>query len=71
MADTGKNPQLTEAQYAATGGVRCPFCGSGDLHTEARPKSGWGGTYWQGVDCAACGMAWADRYELTGFSKVE
>jgi hypothetical protein len=63
--DPDTNGELTEQQikeYAAAGGVKCPFCGSdqiggGFVNIEA-------GQAWQRVSCLKCEKPWNDIYQL-------
>lgn len=60
---------LTEKEYAATYGTKCPSCRSdaiegGSFSTEA-------GVAWQEVTCLICAASWTDLYTLTGYSNLE
>jgi transcription elongation factor Elf1 len=50
------------AAYIATGGTKCPFCGSEDI--EGGSVQVDAGSAWQHVDCKGCGEAWDDVYTL-------
>lgn len=55
--------------YLEQGGVRCPFCGSDDLHTGRMQTDA--GIAWQRVECCSCEARWKDQYRLTGISREE
>ena len=55
--------------YLETGGVRCPCCGSEDLH-QGKVKTD-AAIAWCRVECCACGARWKDQYRLTGISREE
>jgi len=62
-ANTVLTPE-EHALYVGRGGVRCPFCGSDDLHAstiQADAAIAWGR-----VSCCACLAEWDDQYQLTG-----
>jgi len=52
-------------EYLDRRGVRCPFCGSDDLHT-GRYSTGHDGEVSQRVECLSCEAAWVDTYSLVG-----
>jgi len=52
-------------QYLLTHGVRCPFCGSDDLHTSVY-QSDFNGEVTQQSECLSCEATWVDVYELAG-----
>lgn len=60
---------MTDAQYIAIKGVRCPSCGSSDVtgsHLEVDA-----GTAFQPMTCSECGANWSDSYVLTGYANLE
>jgi transposase-like protein len=60
---------LTDKEYVAIGGCRCPICGNSDV--EGGGVEIDAGIAWQEVSCHACGAEWTDQYELVGYNKVE
>ena len=62
-ANTVLTPQ-EHALYVERGGVRCPFCGSDDLHTSTIQTDA--AIAWGRVSCCACAAEWDDQYQLTG-----
>jgi hypothetical protein len=84
VVDTNGNPQwvnspdvpwskeagpMTDAQYIAIKGVRCPSCGSSDVsgsHLEVDA-----GTAFQPMTCSECGANWSDSYVLSGYSDLD
>lgn len=53
--------------YLEQGGVRCPCCGSDDLHQgKVRTDAS---IAWCRVECCSCGARWKDQYSLTGISR--
>ena len=55
--------KVVKQQYLNEGGVRCPYCRSGDL--ECRPITINGNLAHQKVNCHTCGKTWLDIYTLT------
>jgi len=55
--------------YIEQGGVRCPFCGSDDLHTGRLQTDA--GIAWQRVECCSCEARWKDQYNLTDIDRDE
>ncbi|WP_321817029.1 MULTISPECIES: hypothetical protein [unclassified Paraburkholderia] len=60
---------MTNAQYTAFRGVRCPSCGSSDV------SGGFvnieEGSASQTLCCGECGAEWTDTYTLTGYANLE
>jgi len=61
-------PEFNGAEYMATGGSHCPWCGSTDfcgeeIHIDEANA-------WQTVSCSYCGGAWNDIYSLSDVSPV-
>jgi transcription elongation factor Elf1 len=52
------------AAYVASGGTKCPFCGSENISGESVQTDA--GYAWQSVTCDACDTSWDDIYTLTG-----
>ena len=62
-----KNPRLPLSQknYVATDGCRCPFCYSYAVSGRSVDIDAGGAT--QEADCSDCGSSWLDCYALTGY----
>jgi len=54
--------------YVQQGGVRCPYCGSGDI--EGSRVEIDAGTAWQEVSCSHCESRWQDVYELVSITPL-
>lgn len=61
--------RMTEAQYTALRGCRCPSCGSSDV--EGGFVNIDGGTASQAVCCGECGAGWSDTYTLMGYADLD
>jgi hypothetical protein len=57
---------MSDVDYVAHGGNRCPFCGSNDI--EGSETNIDDGVAWQEVGCYACDKSWSDIYKLTGYN---
>ena len=57
--------QMTSDQYVATGGTKCPFCGSEDIEGTSIDVDA--GIASQEMSCNECDEGWTDEYTLTGF----
>lgn len=57
---------MTDAEYVAAGGEKCPFCGGADIQGGLDCKEGRH-LYIQ-ANCVTCGEIWTDAYTLTGYS---
>ena len=56
---------MTDNQYVACEGSKCPFCKSTDLeHTNAVIERDEG---WQDVECMECHAIWENHFILNGF----
>lgn len=60
------NTPMTNEQYLAQGGTRCPFCGS--LQIEGQEVNIDAGNAWQDMTCNDCHAEWQDTYTLTGYA---
>lgn len=60
---------LTDAEYVATLGTRCPVCQSTRLDGGSVEIDG--ATASQEIRCKACGASWNDTYTLTGYTGLE
>jgi len=63
---------MTNEEYVAKKGVRCPNCNSGDIEggplTVGEPNAN---ECWQEVSCLNCNSVWHDVYTLDRFIVVE
>lgn len=59
---------MTEEEYAAAGGVRCPKCGSQNLSGDSFDT--WAGGASQSIGCGDCWAEWTDEYTLTRYSDL-
>lgn len=61
---------MTDQQYVANRGCKCPSCGSSeDLSGDSFNADG--GTASQEMGCNACEASWSDVYFLAGYSNLE
>mgnify|MGYP006951086707 CR=1 FL=1 len=58
---------LTDAEYVAAEGQKCPFCGS--IHIEGGLDRREGRYLYVQAECADCGALWTDTYTLTGYTQ--
>ena len=65
----GSPEPISQAQYIANGGLRCPICGCDDI--EDGPWDGGAGEAWQEITCRECDAIWVDLYKLTGYERVD
>jgi predicted Zn finger-like uncharacterized protein len=56
---------MSDEQYLAVKGVRCPYCGSYDISSEEIDADGGEGT--ADVECDNCGKTWTDLFGLRGY----
>lgn len=56
---------MSEAQYVAHGGNRCPFCGSTNITADGINADG--PNTWDDNTCDDCGSTWSSAYSLTGY----
>jgi len=61
---------MTDEGYVASGGNKCPFCGSDDIESTEQAQVDSGGASQQ-VQCNACNASWHDIYKLVGFEKID
>jgi hypothetical protein len=62
--DISQGP-MSDAQYLACGGNRCPFCGSTDLDVDKIDMDGPHGS--EKTTCEDCTATWTSAYQLTGY----
>jgi hypothetical protein len=60
---------MSDSQYVARKGTRCPVCGSDHLNSESVEADGKDG--WANVSCADCGATWSDSWQLTGYFDLD
>lgn len=56
---------MSDEQYVALRGCRCPFCGSGNI--EAETPEADGDDAWELVHCHDCDKDWTDLFKLRGY----
>lgn len=60
---------MTNEQYVAAGGCKCPVCGSESI--TGGPVEVDAGTAWQPITCGDCHANWNDVYNLVGYAELE
>ena len=60
---------LTDAEYVATLGTRCPVCQC--THFDGGSVEIDGATASQEIWCMNCGASWTDTYTLTGYTDLD
>ena len=60
---------LTDAEYVATLGTRCPVCQSTRLDGGSVEIDGTAAS--QEIWCMNCGASWTDIYTLTGYTDLD
>ncbi len=65
LAKTGP---LSDEEYVAAGGGKCPACGSREIEGGSIEVDST--IAWQSVRCNDCGAGWNDTYALTGYSDL-
>lgn len=61
---------MTSQQYLDKGGAVCPYCNSGNLHSNPDVQFS-GNVIFQPVVCLDCKQEWTDEFTLSGYSPVE
>lgn len=56
---------MTNEEYLASEGARCPWCRSGDLEGDSIEMDG--DVAWEQIRCNDCGGVYLDIYRLVGF----
>lgn len=69
-ANEQDDASAAQAAYLASDGSECPHCGHGES-VEAGRLDADGGYARGPVECKACGAAWYDEWQLTGFIDLE
>lgn len=59
---------LSDEDYVAAGGGKCPACGSREIEGGSIEVDST--IAWQSVRCNDCGAGWNDTYALTGYSDL-
>ncbi len=57
---------MSNEQYVAKAGRRCPKCRSVKLDADTLEQDGT--KAYQNIDCRGCGAFWTDQFELVGFN---
>jgi transcription elongation factor Elf1 len=60
---------MSDEQYIATKGARCPHCGSHRVSTDSVEADGSAG--WANSECRDCDAKWSDAWELTGYFDLD
>ena len=60
---------LTDTEYVATLGTRCPVCQN--THFDGGSVEIDGATASQEIWCKTCGASWNDTYTLTGYTGLD
>ena len=60
----------TQEEYVASGGGKCPVCGS-DSDIQGGSIQVESGTAWQECECGACHHSWTDTYNLVQYGEVK
>lgn len=60
---------MTDKEYVAAGGCRCPVCRSDNVVGESIGIEGRDAV--QEVRCSDCGACWNDVYSLQGYDNLE
>lgn len=60
---------MTDEQYVASNGIRCPSCGGLDLSGQQIEVDG--ASAFQPMGCSACDARWSDVYVLAGYADLE
>ena len=55
--------------YVETGGLNCPYCGSGNIYGD-KWNHGHDGVAWQWVHCDTCRKDWRAFYVLSGIEEA-
>ena len=57
---------MSDKEYVATGGSKCPHCGEEAIEGNGSIELD-NGIAWQDVGCGACNNTWVDVYKLVGW----
>lgn len=60
---------MSQKQYIDHHGVKCPYCGGGDVEGQEVTIDAGGSS--QEVSCLDCGAVWHDQYRLVGYAFEE
>jgi predicted transcriptional regulator len=60
---------MSDAQYVARKGTRCPVCGSDHIESESVEADGKDG--WANVRCRECDASWSDSWQMTGYFDLQ
>jgi transposase-like protein len=67
----GKRPRryMSQKEYVANHGARCPACRSNDIEAIGRIDAD-GGSGSQEVRCKACKLEWMDHWKVTSYTVI-
>lgn len=57
-----------QADYLASGGTKCPNCGSQDIESQEFEFDG--PSAWSFTHCHTCEAEWTEQYQLTGYANL-
>lgn len=61
---------VSDLEYVAEGGLRCPYCQSTHVEADCGPVVETREA-WQDIACCDCGRVWRDFYDLVGYQDLE
>jgi hypothetical protein len=67
--DKDAAPGISDLEYVADGGLKCPYCASTHVEAECAPVVETREA-WQDVACCDCGRTWRDWYSLEGYQDL-
>ena len=66
-----KTKPLTDKQYVASAGQKCPNCHKAEDNVQAEGQAEMDGNIgYQGCSCSECGATWTDIIEVTGYDNL-
>lgn len=57
-------------EYAETGGLKCPVCGSDNIQGDCQADCD-GPNATSEADCPDCGATWTDNYHISGYTNLK
>lgn len=71
MSATTSTEPMSQEEYLAFHGLRCPNCRSSDTSFDGSASDDALGSMFQKVRCLDCGSHWTERYQLTEYDGLE
>jgi hypothetical protein len=68
LANLESQEPMTDAEYAAHKGLRCPYCRTDQIDDE-HPEMQEGEVTCE-VSCCSCGKHWLETYRLAGYEPI-